>query len=102
MAYGLREINSIETHHFRTKVWNSKLNPSVGKLGGLFSKMHVSTSNSLLHPLYGSVLVANSTNVMPSDHTSARISYSFFFGSIRSGWLKEIKEKKKKIDYVVG
>lgn len=58
---------------------------SVGRLGGSDSSTRVSTSKSVLHPLYGNEPVASSTSVIPSDQTSARISYSGFFGSILSG-----------------
>ena len=78
----------INIYHLFTNDWNSKLNPVfVGKLGGADSNTLVSTSKSVLHPWYGNEPVASSTNVIPKDQTSARISYSGFFGSgsIRSG-----------------
>lgn len=77
---------TICTYHLSTKIWNCWLKPlSVGNRGGSASNTCVSTSKSVLHPLYGNDPVANSTSVMPSDQTSARISYSGFLGSIRSG-----------------
>lgn len=73
-------------YHFLTKVWKSRLKPaSVGRLGGSDSSTRVNTSKSVLHSLYGNDPVASSTRVMPSDHTSARISYFMLFGSILSG-----------------
>lgn len=76
-------------YHFLTNVWKSRLKPaSVGRLGGSDSSTRVSTSKSVLHSLYGNEPVASSTRVMPSDQTSARISYFMLLGSIRSGYLQ--------------
>lgn len=66
--------------------------PSSGSAGGTSCTMRESTSKSVLQFKYGNRPSAISTSVMPSDHTSARMSYSGFCGSggsMRSGCVQQ-------------
>lgn len=58
-----------------TNSLNSRLNSlSIGRDGGSCPMTLASTSKSVLQSWYGKAPVANSTNVIPSDQTSARTS----------------------------
>lgn len=68
-------IDYFQTYQQDTNSLNSVLNSlSIGRDGGSCPITFASTSKSVLQSRYGKAPVANSTNVIPRDQTSARTS----------------------------